>query len=463
MLHPLTSSLERPSRFNNPFDYEPHPLCKLAADEVARFVTSQPQLNADAQRGKMFGVLVVEADADANGQGRLAYLAAYSGLLAGRNDWDFFVPSVFDAQQPDGHFKTMERQISAINAEIAHCDEARAADLKQQRKRMSEELQLWLFRQYRMLNARGETKDLVDIWRDYHTSPKLQQRFPLPPGGSGDCCAPKLLQCAYQHHWQPVAMAEFWMGESPRGEIRHDGHYYPACRGKCLPILTFMLQGLEVEKEGPASASAADVQVVYEDAAVLVVDKPSGMLTVPGKALDDSLLSRYQLAHPEASGPIVVHRLDQETSGLVVFAKDKAVHKALQQQFEAHTIQKQYVALLEGLVLLDEGVIDLPIRPDVDDRPRQRVDYGQGKPAVTRYRVLERRDGHTLIALQPLTGRTHQLRVHCSHPQGLNCPIVGDRLYGRASSRLMLHARSVTFDHPATGRSLCITCPVPFL
>lgn len=186
------------------------------------------------------------------------------------------------------------------------------------------------------------------------------------------------------------------------------------------------------------------------------------MLTVPGKALEDSLLTRYQAAHPEAHGPIVVHRLDQETSGLVIFAKDKATHKALQQQFEQHTISKRYIALLDGLVMQDEGVIDLPIRPDVDDRPRQRVDREHGRLAVTRYRVLERNDGVTRISLEPLTGRTHQLRVHASHPLGLNCPIVGDRLYGRTARRLMLHARSITFVHPATGETLSLTCSPDF-
>ena len=186
------------------------------------------------------------------------------------------------------------------------------------------------------------------------------------------------------------------------------------------------------------------------------------MLTVPGKLLEDSLLTRFQEAYPEAHGPIVVHRLDQETSGLVIFAKDKATHKALQQQFESHTIRKRYVALLDGVISQDEGVIDLPIRPDVDDRPRQMVDHEHGKSAVTRYHVLERMGRTTRVALEPLTGRTHQLRVHCSHPQGLNCPIVGDRLYGTAAARLMLHAQSITFIHPATGQELALECSADF-
>ena len=258
-------------------------------------------------------------------------------------------------------------------------------------------------------------------------------------------------------------MAEFWWGASPAGEVRHHGHFYPACRSKCKPILDFMLQGLDVE-DNPLEQPQQDtvLDTVYDDRWLTVLNKPSGMLTVPGKALEDSLLTRYQAAHPEAHGPIVVHRLDQETSGLVIFAKDKATHKALQQQFEQHTISKRYIALLDGLVMQDEGVIDLPIRPDVDDRPRQRVDREHGRPAVTRYRVLERNDGVTRISLEPLTGRTHQLRVHASHPLGLNCPIVGDRLYGRTARRLMLHARSITFVHPATGETLSLTCSPDF-
>jgi tRNA pseudouridine32 synthase/23S rRNA pseudouridine746 synthase len=205
-----------------------------------------------------------------------------------------------------------------------------------------------------------------------------------------------------------------------------------------------------------------ELDEVHDDQWITVLNKPSGMLTVPGKLLEDSLLTRYRAAHPEAHGPIVVHRLDQETSGLVIFAKDKTTHKALQQQFENHTIRKRYVALLNGMVSQDEGIIDLPIRPDVDDRPRQRVDHEQGKPAVTRYRVLERSDGMTRIEFEPLTGRTHQLRVHASHHQGLNAPIVGDRLYGTTARRLMLHAQSITFTHPGTGKEMSLSCPSSF-
>jgi len=345
-----------------------------------------------------------------------------------------------------------ERQ-REITDEIAgfshHIDE-----LKSRRKAMSEALQERIFRLFVVSNALGERRDLVEVFRPLGT---------LPPAGAGECCAPRLLNFAYNIGLKPVCMAEFWWGASPVGEVRHHGHFYPACRSKCKPILDFMLQGLDVEDNAlgrPLDDMALDV--VYDDQWLTVLNKPSGMLTVPGKLLEDSLLTRFQAAHPEAVGPIVVHRLDQETSGLVIFAKDKATHKSLQQQFENHSIRKRYIALLDGVVENDEGVIDLPLLPDIEDRPRQRVDYGHGKPAVTRYHVLERSGGRTMVAFEPLTGRTHQLRVHASHPLGLNCPIVGDRLYGTAATRLMLHAERITFTHPATGQPITLDCPPDF-
>ncbi|MBR2083345.1 MAG: RNA pseudouridine synthase, partial [Muribaculaceae bacterium] len=349
--------------------------------------------------------------------------------------------------------RRQEAEMAKIFDEIADF-QLRIDQLRTRRKAMSEALQERIFRLFVVSNARGERRDLVEVFKPLGT---------LPPAGAGECCAPRLLNYAFNHGLKPLCMAEFWWGASPAGEVRHHGHFYPACRSKCKPILDFMLQGLDVE-DNPLEQPQQDtvLDIVYDDRWLTVLNKPSGMLTVPGKALEDSLLTRYQAAHPEAHGPIVVHRLDQETSGLVIFAKDKATHKALQQQFEQHTISKRYIALLDGLVMQDEGVIDLPIRPDVDDRPRQRVDREHGRPAVTRYRVLERNDGVTRISLEPLTGRTHQLRVHASHPLGLNCPIVGDRLYGRTARRLMLHARSITFVHPATGETLSLTCSPDF-
>ena len=342
-----------------------------------------------------------------------------------------------------------EAEIQKIVDEMATFQQEIDA-MKSRRKAMSEALQERIFRLFVVRNARGECRDLVEIFKPLGT---------LPPSGAGECCAPRLLNYAYNCGLEPVCMAEFWWGVSPVGEVRHHGHFYPACRSKCKPILDFMLQGLNVE-DNPLEQPMDDVVIdeVYDDQWLTVLNKPSGMLTVPGKALEDSLLIRYRAFHPEAVGPIVVHRLDQETSGLVVFAKDKETHKALQQQFESHSITKRYIALLSGILPLGRGRIDLPIRPDVDDRPRQRVDYEHGKPAVTRYRVLGHRDGMTRVEFEPLTGRTHQLRVHASHPMGLNCPIVGDRLYGTASIRLMLHAQSIAFIHPATGKLMEFEC-----
>lgn len=483
-LHPLHTSIEKPLRFNNPFDYEPHPLCLLAADEVNRFIASQSELLADAQRGKMFGVLIVEQGKES----ALSYIAAYSGLLAGRNDWPFFVPPVFDAQQPDGHFKQTERLISSINAQLSQLSSSSEASstcssevlaLKEQRKQMSEELQLWLFSQYRMLNALGETKDLVEIWRDYHRQPKIQQRFPLPPGGSGDCCAPKLLQYAYQHGLSPVAIAEFWYGASPKGEIRHHGQFYPACRGKCLPILTHMLKGLDVdETPSPSVQNLKDqLEVLYADETILVVNKPSGLLSVPGRIEAPSVETILSEKYGRVFMP---HRLDMDTSGLLVVARNEDAYKHLQQQFYSRIVSKKYIALLDvaerqksGKTILqagDKGTISLPLRPDPLDRPRQVVDPLHGKQAVTDFEVLSVQESAVengcesaavLVSLIPHTGRTHQLRVHCAHPDGLACPIVGDPLYGKKAQRLCLHAAELSFHHPSKGEQMHFTAPRP--
>jgi len=326
--------------------------------------------------------------------------------------------------------------------------------LKQERKQLSEALQERIFHLFVVSNARGERRDLIQVFSPLGI---------LPPAGAGECCAPRLLNYAYTQGFQPVCMAEFWWGASPTGEVRHHGHYYPACRSKCKPILDFMLQGLDVEPNTlDIAPPERPLDIVYDDQWLTVINKTAGMLTVPGKVLNDSLLTRWRQANPQATGPLVVHRLDQETSGLVVFAKDKATHRHLQQQFTQHTIHKVYTALLDGNVAHDEGVIDLPLRPDADDRPRQRVDKQCGKRAITRYRVTERHGEITRVELEPLTGRTHQLRVHASHTLGLGCPIVGDRLYGTAAQRLMLHATSITFTHPASGETFTLHCDPDF-
>lgn len=440
-IHPLhNSTLERPLRFTYPFCYEPHPLCCEAAAEVQQYIAEHEEIRNDADRGKMFGVLVVSLPPSVSGkEGELAFLAAYSGLLAGRNDWSYFVPPVYDAQQPDGHFKTTEREISAKGGD----------------KEMSQELQLWLFHQYQLLNAHGEKKDLVAIWQSYYTREKLRRKFPLPPGGTGDCCAPKLLQYAYQKGLHPVCMAEFWWGAPTKEEVRQHLNYYPACRGKCKPILTWMLQGLNVDPNPELLGfQHMEIPVVYEDDALLVVNKPSGMLSVPGRIEDYSVEAVMRERYPDS---IVAHRLDMGTSGLLIVAKNGESYRILQQQFIRHEVKKKYVALLEHSGE-GSGSICLPMRPDPMNRPRQVVDMNHGKRAATRYEFI----GNRLVALWPETGRTHQLRIHCAHPDGLANPIVGDELYGTRGQRLCLHAAEIWFRHPVSGSEMHITSEIPF-
>ncbi len=334
--------------------------------------------------------------------------------------------------------------------------EQKIIQLKEERKYKSAALQKRLHDEYSFLNALGETKSLYDIF-----STTKQQK---PPAAAGECAAPKLLHYAYKNGLKPIAMAEFWWGKSPKSEIRKHQHFYPACRGKCEPILAHMLNGLEVD-ENPMLINPAenkDISIVYDDEFLCIVNKPAEFLSVPGISIEDSIYTRIIEKYPNISGPIIVHRLDMSTSGLMLIAKNKRIHQQLQKQFINKTISKRYVALLEGEITTDEGVIDLPLRVDLDDRPRQMVCYEHGKKAVTRYKVIERKNGVTKIHFWPITGRTHQLRVHASHALGLNTPIVGDDLYGKKSDRLYLHAESITFEHPISKKIMTIEIAVDF-
>ena len=498
------ANIPLPEKFTYPFHYTPHPLCIAAAEEVQAYLQTRTEWHEELQKGKMFGVLAVQ-----NTIGEIGFLAAFSGNLAGSNRHDYFVPPVYDLLNPDGYFKEEEARISALNHVIENeaksldnthsaaptngtspyplhkgdtqnnppfeggqgdvkPQEATIESLKEERKQRSIALQQWIFRQFRLLNAQGEEQDIYQIFEETaHRN---------PPAGTGECAAPKLLQHAYSNGLRPIAMAEFWWGETPKGEIRRHGYYYPACRHKCEPILNFMLQGLDVEPN-PLLTSITDatqLETVYEDEYLLVVNKPAGMLSVPGKTGQASVLSILQERYPDATGPILVHRLDMDTSGLLLAAKDKYTHAELQKQFEGRSVKKRYVALLDGIPQNKEpkGFIRLPLRPDFDNRPLQMVCFEYGKPAVTRYEILnppyEGGQGDvkptgitpqktkTRIAYYPETGRTHQLRVHSAHPDGMNCPIVGDPLYGQPSDRMYLHAERLEFRHPYTGQHLRI-------
>ena len=604
MLHTLNVSIPSPRQFTYPFCYEVDPLAEAASLELQRYIADADLMSTEKGCGKMFGVLVVEYE-DESGALQRGFLAAYSGLLGGRNDWPYFVPPVFDAQQPDGHFKRTEREISAINREIAaiehdpeylqsvaqheqtkkrlqaevdafkakvdaakvrrdarrksgeslseeeHAEMIRESQfmkaelrrrrkameqanstlhiphstflksLQRKRKQMSDELQRWLFAAYRMLNAKGEERDLIDIFREYTHA--------MPPAGAGDCCAPKLLQYAYLHHLRPVCMAEFWWGESPASEIRHHLHYYPACRSKCLPILTHMLKGLDVAPNPLAQKRhTAEPRVLYADEYIMVVDKPAGMLSVPGKAESvrsefsdsanisveeyfanlqlptNSQLPTEQFTIGEADNSKLkiqnskflkaAHRLDMDTSGLLVLARTEEAYVELQRQFASRETVKRYEAVLSGVPTQNSKLktqnsstqpsgcleaISLPLIADINDRPRQRVDMEHGKPALTLYNIVEVRavdantavayttkkvdKGRTLIHLYPKTGRTHQLRVHCAHPLGLACPILGDPLYGiERADRMYLHAAELTFRHPVTDETMHFLSPSGF-
>ena len=530
MLHHFHSSIEGielPRQFTYPFHYTPHPLCRLAAEQLQRYIATRHEWHAELEAGKMFGVLVVEAD------GEIGFLAAFSGNLAGRNDNEYFVPAVYDMLRPDDFFRQEEANITAINQrikrlehseeissardtlsriEIEYADRLKAIktrlaegkatrsrqraeglysdeelirasqrenaeaqrekraikerleqatsdlatlqaeidELKHERQRRSAELQMKLFTQFRMLNAKGEERDLCTLF-----APTAQQ---IPPAGAGECAAPKLLQYAYKNGLRPVAMAEFWWGNSPKGEVRQHGMFYPACNGKCKPILSHMLVGLDVEPNPLMDIAPAEPKILWEDEWLVAIDKPSGMLSVRGKS---GVRSAEEWAKERYAEAMIVHRLDQSTSGVLVIAKNKTTHEALQKQFISRTVKKSYVAVLDGVIERSRGEIRLPLKLDYDNRPRQMVAL-DGKAAHTIFEVEGYTNGCTRVRFYPITGRTHQLRVHAAHADGLGTPIVGDDIYGSSAERLMLHAETIEFLHPISGESISLSSKAEF-
>ena len=325
-------------------------------------------------------------------------------------------------------------------------------ELREERRQKSANLQQQLFAEYAFLNQYQELKNLGEIFNGN------------PPAGAGECAAPKLLHYAFQYHLKPIAMAEFWWGQSPKSEVRKHKQFYPACTGKCEPILAHMLKDIPMD-DNPFQINTAqdkELEIVFEDDYLALVNKPAEFLSVPGKQVTDSVFARVKKLYPNATGPLVVHRLDMSTSGLILIAKSSEIHKNLQSQFIKRKVKKRYVALLDGLLNEDNGVIDLPLRVDLDNRPNQIVCYEHGKPAQTLWEVIERRENQTLVYFYPITGRTHQLRVHAAHNLGLNTPIVGDDLYGTKANRLHLQAESITFSHPISKETITITVTPDF-
>ena len=536
------SDLSLPKRFTFPFYYEPHPISKLASNELQVYIEKQTDWKHNFQRvGKMFGILIVEKD-----NGDIGYLSAFSGKLAGSNHIKGFVPPVFDMLTENSFYIKGEKEINILNERLKKLEarpellkalqelkeanlqsmkeirvqkqkikagkeerklirdqaridleeeDARAVreelnqesirekiqlrnlsnfwkeeiakkqanvdqlnleveSLKELRKNKSIDLQLKLFESYHFLNQSGEERSLIDIFKE----------LPSLPAAAGECAAPKLLQYAFQYQLKPIALAEFWWGSSPQSEIRKHGHYYPSCQGKCKPILGHMLKGMKVD-ENPMLVNPAvgkKLNIIYEEEDFLVINKPAEMLSVPGINIEDSVYSRMKEKYPKATGPLVVHRLDMATSGIMIISKNKETHKFLQRQFIKRTIKKRYVALLDGIIEEDEGIINLPLRVDLYDRPRQVVCYEFGKSCRTLWKVIQRTANQTRIYFYPITGRTHQLRVHSAHLSGLNTPIVGDDLYGKKGERLYLHSEYLEIIHPKSRKKMIFETPEDF-
>ncbi|WP_124980704.1 RluA family pseudouridine synthase [Nonlabens xiamenensis] len=348
----------------------------------------------------------------------------------------------------DEKIRNLRREVEVIDGQIDK--------LSKHRKQSSQKLQERVFTQYQLLNANGESKSALDIFKN------IPPYF--PPSGTGDCAAPKLLQFAYTHGYTPLTMAEFWYGESPDSQVRQHGNFYPSCRSRCEPLLQHMLKGLEVD-ENPLlqlQNNVSDLNIHYQDEHLVVIHKPADFLSVPGKNITDSVLQRLREKFPDATGPLLVHRLDMGTSGILVAGLSKEVHQDLQDQFIRRSVEKRYVAILNGIPDQDYGYIDLPLRVDLDNRPYQLVDPVHGKNARTKFEIIEKSDGRSRVHFYPITGRTHQLRVHAAHRDGLGCPIVGDDLYGASSDRLYLHAESLRFRHPISGETMSMEIPAEF-
>lgn len=369
-----------------------------------------------------------------------------------------------DKMKKESQFLKAEvrRKELCLKADIAKAKDAVEAidaqieQLKNDRKKRSAELQNWLFDQYRLLNINGEIESLRVVFdRAVHK---------IPPGGTGECAAPKLLQYAFLHQLTPLAMAEFWWGKSPQNELRKAGYFYPSCTEKCKPILSHMLKGLKVDSNPLEENNIAilNLDILYEDEYIVAINKPEGILSVPGKSDAISVYTWAKMKYPQATGPLIVHRLDMDTSGILLIAKTKEIHKLLQEQFANRTVKKRYVAIVEKEIEPREGIIKLPLCGDPTDRPRQMVNREVGKEAITHYKVVEHCSNGTRIYFFPITGRTHQLRVHAAHSDGLNAPIVGDVLYGSKSKRLCLHAESISFLHPITHQPTSITKEADF-
>ncbi|MFM7661699.1 MAG: pseudouridine synthase [Bacteroidota bacterium] len=350
--------------------------------------------------------------------------------------------------------KLISENLTKLHVEVNRYN-SQLAGLKEIRKEKSNLLQNKIFENYNFLNKNKEERSLLSIFEE--------SIFKLPPAGAGECAAPKLFQYAFLNDFEPICMAEFWWGIPPDSEVKSHKHFYPACKGKCEPILNHMLSGSRVE-DSPFTHqnNPEELDIIYEDECLVAVNKPAEFLSVPGKILKDSILTRLRLKYPEATGPLLLHRLDMSTSGILLAAKTQETFKYIQKQFINQKIRKIYHAILDGNIKEGSGTIDLPLNLDIFDRPKQKVCFENGKNSLTKFTVLKRKNGKSLVEFRPHTGRTHQLRIHSAHHLGLNCPILGDDLYGIKETRLYLHAFQLTFTHPTMKSELTIRCDSEF-
>lgn len=528
-----------PETMNSPFDATPHPLCMKAAGIVREHLASHASLDSDSRKGKMFGVLIAM-----DRKGNTGFIAAFSGLLDGKNDIPFFAPPVYDILGPEDFFRRAERILSEVNGRIerleneticgnaakellelekeaedrieayrkliavkkAERDRLRASGsvtdeekltgesrfmkaelsrlkkryreaiaplaaekektekeisiLRNRRRRLSAAVQERIFRSYILTNAEGQKKNILEIFR---TCSEASGTNPVPPAGTGDCAGIKMLNHAFLHGLKPVAFSEFWIGESPRDTVRKDGCFYPACNGKCRPLMTFLLRGTAVRDENAGqSGTSTEIEIIYEDDCLIAVNKPAGILSVPGRSDRPSLAEILESMDGRLHGLLPVHRLDMDTSGILLLAKDTDTLKAMQRQFENRSTEKTYIAVTDGIPNIRKGIVDLPLSPDIQDRPRQKADPENGRPAVTEYETISEEGTEARIIFRPVTGRTHQIRVHAAHRLGLGTPVKGDRLYGTPADRLYLHAMELTFRHPRTGKKTTLTCKAGF-
>ena len=490
-----------PQALTFPYHYRPHPW----VEKAALCVRTHLDHYAQNQPGRLVAVLVVRKN-----DGQIGF---YAGCDQFDSEDSFFVKS-FWQQLPAAHFpsiqtdylsEALEQRAKAEEAYLQFRSAARerkalrrsarlnhTADLTQlaiESQRDSRELDRlkallsqaireeekmhyrihsetqkalyadWRHRleQIQLSNAIGQQQSLFQLLSDSIEKEewlKALLRSSLPA----------LINLARKNQDKLLAFGSFWWGRLPSHDVRQNGVFYSFAKERHARFLDFQLLGESLETNLLAVDHFAHwkADIIYEDDDLVAVNKPAGMLSVPGKHPVNNVYNTVLSLYPQASGPMLLHRLDMATSGVLLFAKNKTTHQQMQNAFAQGWIKKRYIALLEKCPESLQGSINLPLCLNPLDRPRQMVSRAYGKAALTEYEVLGNEGLLTRVAFFPKTGRTHQLRLHAAHRRGLNSAIVGDDLYGHPAERLYLHAESLQFTHPKTGQLITIKAPCPF-